>query len=127
MRGVFLALLASIVFTAACDRYVQLSQPAAAAEPAEACPALTAATSAQVLLPPGSAPFGKGAYRVTDPVALSRLVAFINQRRVVSPPGVETPPYPRTRVMFASGSSVAMRPFMNIDKESYSTYVLLKS
>src|SRR5580765_712270 len=27
----------------------------------------------------------------------------------------------------ASGSSVTMRPFMNIDKESYSTYVLLKS
>jgi DUF1680 family protein len=26
-----------------------------------------------------------------------------------------------------SGSSVTMRPFMNIDKESYSTYVLLKS
>jgi len=25
------------------------------------------------------------------------------------------------------GSGVAMRPFMNIDKESYSTYVLLKS
>ena len=27
----------------------------------------------------------------------------------------------------ADGSTVAMRPFMNIDKESYSTYVLLKS
>jgi DUF1680 family protein len=27
----------------------------------------------------------------------------------------------------ADGSSVSMRPFMNIDKESYSTYVLLKS
>jgi DUF1680 family protein len=27
----------------------------------------------------------------------------------------------------ASGSSITMRPFMNIDKESYSTYVLLKS
>jgi uncharacterized protein len=27
----------------------------------------------------------------------------------------------------ADGSSVTMRPFMNIDKESYSTYVLLKS
>jgi len=27
----------------------------------------------------------------------------------------------------AAGSSVTMRPFMNIDKESYSTYVLLKS
>jgi hypothetical protein len=25
------------------------------------------------------------------------------------------------------GSRVTMRPFMNIDKESYSTYVLLKS
>jgi hypothetical protein len=27
----------------------------------------------------------------------------------------------------ADGSIVTMRPFMNIDKESYSTYVLLKS
>jgi len=27
----------------------------------------------------------------------------------------------------ADGSRVALRPFMNIDKESYSTYVLLKS
>jgi uncharacterized protein len=27
----------------------------------------------------------------------------------------------------ADGSNIAMRPFMNIDKESYSTYVLLKS
>ena len=27
----------------------------------------------------------------------------------------------------ADGSSVTMRPFMNIDKESYSTYVLLKA
>ena len=27
----------------------------------------------------------------------------------------------------ANGSSVTMRPFMNIDKETYSTYVLLKS
>jgi DUF1680 family protein len=27
----------------------------------------------------------------------------------------------------ADGSHVTMRPFMNIDKESYSTYVLLKS
>jgi len=27
----------------------------------------------------------------------------------------------------SDGSSVTMRPFMNIDKESYSTYVLLKS
>jgi len=26
----------------------------------------------------------------------------------------------------ADGSSVTMRPFMNIDKESYSTYVMLK-
>jgi len=26
----------------------------------------------------------------------------------------------------ADGSSITMRPFMNIDKESYSTYVLLK-
>jgi len=25
------------------------------------------------------------------------------------------------------GSNITMRPFMNIDKESYSTYVLLKS
>jgi hypothetical protein len=25
------------------------------------------------------------------------------------------------------GNSVTMRPFMNIDKESYSTYVLLKA
>jgi hypothetical protein len=25
------------------------------------------------------------------------------------------------------GSSVTMRPFMNIDKETYSTYVMLKS
>jgi hypothetical protein len=27
----------------------------------------------------------------------------------------------------ADGSRVTMRPFMNIDKENYSTYVLLKS
>jgi len=27
----------------------------------------------------------------------------------------------------ADGSSVSMRPFMSIDKENYSTYVLLKS
>jgi hypothetical protein len=27
----------------------------------------------------------------------------------------------------ADGSLATMRPFMNIDKESYSTYVLLKS
>ena len=27
----------------------------------------------------------------------------------------------------ADGSSIAMRPFMNIDKEKYSTYVILKS
>ena len=27
----------------------------------------------------------------------------------------------------ANGSDVTMRPFMNIDKENYSTYVLLKS
>jgi hypothetical protein len=26
-----------------------------------------------------------------------------------------------------AGTTVTMRPFMNIDKESYSTYVLLKS
>jgi hypothetical protein len=31
------------------------------------------------------------------------------------------------RANSAGGSSVTMRPFMNIDKESYSTYVLLKS
>jgi DUF1680 family protein len=30
-------------------------------------------------------------------------------------------------VTAADGSKVTMRPFMNIDKESYSTYVLLKS
>jgi uncharacterized protein len=30
-------------------------------------------------------------------------------------------------VSSSDGSSVTMRPFMNIDKESYSTYVLLKS
>jgi hypothetical protein len=27
----------------------------------------------------------------------------------------------------ADGSNITMRPFMNIDKESYSTYLLLKS
>ena len=27
----------------------------------------------------------------------------------------------------AHGSNITMRPFMNIDKESYSTYVLLKT
>jgi hypothetical protein len=30
-------------------------------------------------------------------------------------------------VTSSDGSSVTMRPFMNIDKESYSAYVLLKS
>jgi hypothetical protein len=29
--------------------------------------------------------------------------------------------------MAADGSSITMRPFMTIDKEGYSTYVLLKS
>jgi hypothetical protein len=58
----------------------------------------------QVLLPPGTAPVGKGAYRLTDRETVRRLVDFVNLRKNVSPPSADTPPTPRLRATFYDGT-----------------------
>jgi len=108
MRLAFLALLALAVLTTACDQIPSSAQPADVPLPADSCPALTVATSAQVFLPPGTAAPRKGAYRLTDPETLHRLAAFIRVRSVVGPPSYDTPVSPRTRVMFTGGHSIAV-------------------
>lgn len=70
--------------------------------------ALSAATSAQVLLPPGSVAPRKNAYRLTDRDALHRLTAFIRLRSDVEPPNADTRPWPDTKVTFTGGHSIAV-------------------
>jgi hypothetical protein len=104
MCRVFLASLASILLMTAC---VPSAAPSLRGEPpesADACSAIATATSVQVLLPPGTAPVGKGAYRLTDPDAVRRLVDFVNLRRNVSPPTADTPPGPKLKATFYSGT-----------------------
>lgn len=108
MHRVFLAsrasIFLSILLTTAC---VPNAAPSLRSEPPEssdACSAITTATSVQILLPPGTAPVGKGAYRITDPDAVRRLIDFVNLRRSVSPPSADTPPYPKLKATFYCGS-----------------------
>ena len=106
MYRVFLVSLVSIVFTTACapnetaPPSLRLEQP----ESSDACTALTATTSVQILLPPAPASAGKGAYLLTDPEAVRRLVDFVNLRRNVSPPSADTPPAPRLSATFYYGA-----------------------
>lgn len=100
--------LASILFAmfvmTAC---VPSATPSLRVEPsasADACSAITSATSVEVLLPPGTAPMGKNAYRLTDPESVRRLVDFVNLRRDVSPPIADTPPGPKLRAIFYNGT-----------------------
>jgi len=104
MYRVFLASLASILLMTAC---VPNAAPSLRVEPSEssdACSEISTATSVQVLLPPGTAPVGKGAYRLTDPEAVRRLVDFVNLRKNVSAPSADTPPTPRLRATFYDGT-----------------------
>jgi hypothetical protein len=64
---------------------------------------MTSITSVQILLPPGTAAPRKNAYTITDPEAVRRLVDFVNQRRIVSPPSADIPSYPRLRATFYDG------------------------
>ena len=96
--------LLSILFMTAC---VPSAAPSLRVEPSEsfdACSQITTATSVQILLPPGTAPVGKGAYRLTDPEAVRRLVDFVNLRRNVSAPGADTPPDPKLKATFYDGT-----------------------
>jgi|SRR5579863_989486 hypothetical protein len=68
-----------------------------------ACPAITTATSVMIILPPGSAPYGKGAYRLKDREAIGRLSTFVNLHRNVEPPSADTPPYPSLKATFYEG------------------------
>lgn len=104
MYRAFLAAFGSMLLMTAC---VPSAAPSLRVEPSEssdACSAITTATSVQVLLPPGTAPVGKGAYRLTDPETVRRLVDFVNLRKNVSPPGADTPPTPKLRATFYDGT-----------------------
>src|SRR5579864_8428239 len=109
MYRAFLATFGSMLFMTAC---VPSASPSLRLEPSEssdACSAITTATSVQILLPPGTAPVGKGAYRLTDPETVRRLVDFVNLRKNVSPPSADTPPTPKLRATFYSeGRNVAI-------------------
>ena len=102
MYRFLLALLASTLLMTACvpNDAQSLWQTS---ESSDACSASTSATSVQVFLPPGSAAPGKGAYRLTDPQAVRRLVDFVNLRRSVSPPSADTPPTPKLKTTFYNG------------------------
>jgi len=56
-----------------------------------------------IFLPPGSAPYGKGAYRLTDPEAIRSLSTFVNLHRNVAPPNADTPPFPSLKATFYEG------------------------
>jgi hypothetical protein len=104
MYRAFLAAFGSMLFMTAC---VPSAAPSLRVEPSQswdACSAITTATSVQVLLPPGTAPVGKGAYRLTDPETVRRLVDFVNLRKNVSPPSADTPPTPKLRATFYDGT-----------------------
>ncbi len=84
-----LASLASIFLVlAACAPNAAPSLPADTSGQSAFCPAITTATSVQVLLPPSPTALRKTAYLVTDAEAVRRLVNFVNLRRSVSPPSV---------------------------------------
>src|ERR1700690_4449136 len=98
MHRFFLALLASTLLMTACvPSTTQSLLSPEASEASDACSAIASATSVQVLLPPGSAAPGKGAYRLTDPEAVRRLVNFVNLRRSVSAPSADTSPTPKLK------------------------------
>lgn len=104
MYRTILATLGSMLLMTAC---VPSAAPSLHLEPSDssdACSAITTATSVQVLLPPGTAPVGKGAYRLTDPETVRRLVDFVNLRKTVSPPSADTPPTPKLRATFYDGA-----------------------
>jgi hypothetical protein len=90
----------SMLSTSACVRDPLPSVPS---EPPGTCPAMTTITRVQILLPPGSAALRKNAYNITDPQTVRHLVDFVNQRRIVSPPGADIPPYPKVRATFYDG------------------------
>ena len=69
---------------------------------------MTTITSVQIFLPPGTAPFGKNSYRISDPTAVSKLVAFVNMRREVSPPSADTPPSAGLNATFYDDSNVVL-------------------
>jgi hypothetical protein len=104
MYRAFLAWLALIPLMTACVPSAAPSLRVEPSESADACSAITTATSVQVLLPPGTAPVGKGAYRLIDPETVRRLVDFVNLRKNVSPPSADTPPTPRLRATFYDGT-----------------------
>jgi hypothetical protein len=93
-----------LVLTAACAPNTVPSLPAETSEQSDACSAIITATSVQVLLPPGTTAPRKNAYLITDPGAVRRLVDFVNLRKNVSLPSVETPPSPKLRATFYYGS-----------------------
>src|SRR5271163_3046455 len=96
--------LATIILTMACDGGPQQSLTAQPSESSDPCEAITNPTRVQVLLPPGSVPLHKNAYLLTDHAAVEKLIAFINQRRNVSAPTIETMPYPSKKVTLYGGS-----------------------
>jgi hypothetical protein len=99
-----LAILLSILTTTACTPSDVKSMLTGQPEYSDLCSEITAATSVQVLLPPGSVALGKNAYRFTDPDAVRRLVDFVNPRRNVSPPSADQALWPTVKVTFYNGS-----------------------
>jgi hypothetical protein len=108
MNRIFFALLAAILLSimtmTACTPNEVKSLIPGQSESSDLCSEITATTSVQVLLPPGSVALGKNAYRFTDPDAVRRLVDFVNPRRNVSPPTADQAPYPSVKVTFYSGT-----------------------
>lgn len=102
-RASLAVLLSSFFFMTACGPDAAPSLALGPQEQSDLCSEITTATSVQILLPPGTAPFGKGAYRITDPKAVQRLVDFVNPRRSVSPPTADTPPWPDLKATFYRG------------------------
>jgi len=94
-------LLAFILITTACLTYEVPGGPST-----ETCPAITEVTSVLVLLPPGVTVKGKNSYRLTDPDALGRLTAFVNQRREAAAIDADTAPYPKLRAIFYNGYKI---------------------
>jgi hypothetical protein len=105
MCRVLLASVASVILMTGCAPNAAPSLPAETSETSDACSAITTATSVQVLLPPGTTAPRKNAYLITDPLAVRRLVDFVNLRKSVSPPIADTPPSPKLRATFYYGGT----------------------
>jgi hypothetical protein len=97
MQRVLYAAIAAILFTTACvPNAKQLLAPAIPGA-AEACSSIPTATSAQILLPPGSVPLHQNVWLITEPAAVRQIVNFVSQRQDVRPYRAETPLDPKIR------------------------------